>query len=402
MKSKEFRVLNPRLDVNFKAIFTQNTRDSRDALKSFLTAAIGRKIKKVSVIENENPKQFDLQRGISYDINCVFEDETCAQIEMQGFEKAYDYGKRAEYYVSRLVSSAVETGDDWNVVPEAYQISVLNFCYDKSNDKPFHHYIMADEKDGAKLAGILNVIFMELPKIPEINNLGELKNLPSLVKWCKFLQEADNPDKEDLINALSKSEEGIMKAESTLKGISMDRWRWIIQGQIEGIERDRITELNARKREDEKRRIEDEKRRIEDEKRAKEDEKRRIEDEKRAKEDEKRRIEDEKRAKEDEKRRIEDEKRRIEDERRAREDEKRRIEDEKRRIEDEKRAQKDKELSQREAALADGEEKLSETRNKLLASVSKLLALGLSPEQISEALSIPLEEVKNLRLSAET
>jgi len=374
MKSKEFRVLNPRLDVNFKAIFTQNTRDSRDALKSFLTAAIGRKIKKVSVIENENPKQFDLQRGISYDINCVFEDETCAQIEMQGFEKAYDYGKRAEYYVSRLVSSAVETGDDWNVVPEAYQISVLNFCYDKSNDKPFHHYIMADEKDGAKLAGILNVIFMELPKIPEINNLSELKNLPSLVKWCKFLQEADNPDKEDLINALSKSEEGIMKAESTLKGISMDRWRWIIQGQIEGIERDRITELNARKREDEKRRIEDEKR---------------------AKEDEKRRIEDEKRAKEDEKRRIEDE-------RRAREDEKRRIEDEKRRIEDEKRAQKDKELSQREAALADGEEKLSETRNKLLASASKLLALGLSPEQISDALSLPIDDVHNLRLSAET
>ena len=130
-----------------------------------------------------------------------------------------------------------------------------------------------------------------------------------------------------------------MKAESTLKGISMDRWRWIIQGQIEGIERDRITELNARKREDEKRR--------------------------------------------------------IEDERRAREDEKRRIEDE-------KRAQKDKELSQREAALADGEEKLSETRNKLLASVSKLLALGLSPEQISDALSLPIDDVHNLRLSAET
>lgn len=388
MKSKEFRVLNPRLDVNFKAIFTQNTRDSRDALKSFLTAAIGRKIKKVSVIENENPKQFDLQRGISYDINCVFEDETCAQIEMQGFEKAYDYGKRAEYYVSRLVSSAVETGDDWNVVPEAYQISVLNFCYDKSNDKPFHHYIMADEKDGAKLAGILNVIFMELPKIPEINNLSELKNLPSLVKWCKFLQEADNPDKEDLINALSKSEEGIMKAESTLKGISMDRWRWIIQGQIEGIERDRITELNARKREDEKRRIEDEKRRIEDEKRAKEDEKRRIEDEKRAKEDERRRIEDEKR-------RIEDEKRKQEDERRRQEDERRKQEEEKLRQQKEELMQLEEEIMQKKVSLHDREKKLA-------ASVQKLMKMGLSPEQISDALSLPIDDVHNLRLSAES
>lgn len=395
MSTKEFRILNPRLDVNFKAIFTQNSKDSRFALKSFLTAAIGRKIKKVTVIENENPRQFDSQRGISYDINCVFEDDTCAQIEMQGFEKAYDYGKRAEYYAARLLSSAIEVGDDWDSLPVVYQISVLNFIYDDSNDNPIHQYTMIDRKDGANLAGILNVIFMELPKIPEISNLEDVKNLPSPVKWCKFLQIADKQEKQDLIDALARSEEGIMKAESTLKGISMDRWRWIIQGQIEGIERDRISEINARKREEEKRRIEDEKRRIEDEKR---------------------RIEDERRAREDEKRRIEDEKRTREDAIRAKEDA--------------RRAQKEKELSQREAALAYKEEKLadkeekladeaeklsetenkltatesklSETENKLSASVEKLLALGLSPEQVSDALSMPVEEVRSLRLSAET
>ena len=359
MPKNEFRILNPRLDVNFKAIFTQNSKDSRFALKSFLMAAIGRKIKKVTVIENENPKQFDLQRGISYDINCIFEDDSCAQIEMQGFEKAYDYGKRAEYYAARLLSSAIEVGDDWDSLPVVYQISVLNFIYDDSNDNPIHQYTMIDRKDGANLAGILNVIFMELPKIPEISNLEDVKNLPSPVKWCKFLQIADNQEKQDLIDALARSEEGIMKAESTLKGISMDRWRWIIQGQIEGIERDRISEINARKREDEKRRIEDEKR---------------------AREDEKRRIEDEKRAREDEQRRIEDEKRRVEDEKRM--------------VEDARRAQKEKELSLREAALADKEKKLAD-------SVLNLLKLNLTPEQISLALSIPIEEVCKTKLSAE-
>lgn len=327
MNTKEFRILNPRLDPNFKALFTQPTEESRIALKSFLTAAIGRKIKKVRVIENENPKQFDLQRGISYDINCMFEDDTCAQIEMQGFDTAYDYGKRAEYYVSRLVSSAVEVGVEWDSVPSAYQISVLNFVYDKKNDNPIHHYAMIDKNDGAQLPGILNVIFMELPKIPEIHNADDVKNLPSPVKWCKFLQVADNPEKQDLITALSQCEEGIMKAESTLKGISLDRWRWIIQGQIEGIERDRISEINARKREDEKR---------------------------------------------------------------AREDEKRAREDEKRKREDEKRAQKDKELSQREALIANAEKKLR-------AAISNLLGMNLSPEQIAEALSLPVEEVRNLK-----
>ncbi|MBQ9282214.1 MAG: Rpn family recombination-promoting nuclease/putative transposase [Treponema sp.] len=247
MKS-DFRILNPRLDTNFKAIFTQNTKDSKIALKSFLSAAIGQEVRDVTVIENENPKEFNFQHGLRYDINCVFKDGTSAQIEMQGQEDEYDYGKRAEYYLSRLVSSAINIGDDWEKLPKAYQISVLNFKYDKSTDEAVHHYIMCDKKDDAKLSGTLNVIFLELPKIPEISDFKNIENLPSIIKWCKFLQEADNPQKQDLINELTKSEVGIMSAETTLKGISMDRWRWIIQGQIEGRERDELTAQNIAKR----------------------------------------------------------------------------------------------------------------------------------------------------------
>lgn len=247
MKS-DFRILNPRLDTNFKAIFTQNTKDSKIALKSFLSAAIGQEVRDVTVIENENPKEFNFQHGLRYDINCVFKDGTSAQIEMQGQEDEYDYGKRAEYYLSRLVSSAINIGDDWEKLPKAYQISVLNFKYDKSTDEAVHHYIMCDKKDDAKLSGTLNVIFLELPKIPEISDFKNIENLPSIIKWCKFLQEADNPQKQDLINELTKSEVGIMSAETTLKEISMDRWRWIIQGQIEGRERDELTAQNIAKR----------------------------------------------------------------------------------------------------------------------------------------------------------
>ena len=54
--NQNFHILNPRLDPNFKAIFTQPTPESRCALKSFLTAAIGRKVVDVTVVENEEPK----------------------------------------------------------------------------------------------------------------------------------------------------------------------------------------------------------------------------------------------------------------------------------------------------------------------------------------------------------
>ena len=248
ISKKSFHILNPRLDPNFKAIFTQNTQASKIALKSFLSAAIGRNVKEATVVQNEDASLYNFQRAVDYDINCEFSDGTKAQVEMQGFDQQYDYGKRAEYYAARLVSSVMEVGDDWNSVAQAYQISVLDFVFDRSNTSPIHHYQMADLGDGARLSGRLNVIFMELPKLPKVVSSDDIKNLPSLLKWCKFLKEADNPGSQDLIRAIAESEDGIMKASDTLKNISDDGWRWVIQGQIEGKKRDYTSGLLAAER----------------------------------------------------------------------------------------------------------------------------------------------------------
>ena len=148
----------------------------------------------------------------------------------------------------RLLSSVIDVGDDWDKIPQVYQISVLNFRFDKTNDEPIHHYIMCDRSDGAKLTERLNVIFMELPKIPKTEGIEDVKTLPAVIKWCKFLEEADNPAKQDFIASLAKSEEGIMSAENTLTKINMDEWRWIIQGQIEGKKRDYTSGLLAAER----------------------------------------------------------------------------------------------------------------------------------------------------------
>ncbi|MBR1403703.1 MAG: Rpn family recombination-promoting nuclease/putative transposase [Treponema sp.] len=248
MAGKTTRILNPRLDPNFKAIFTQDTEDSRKALRSFLSAAIGREVSSATVVNSEIPKVYDAQRGINYDINCTFADGEKAQVEMQSWDEGYAYGKRAEYYAARLLSSVIDVGDDWDKIPQVYQISVLNFRFDKTNEQPIHHYIMCDRKDGAKLTERLNVIFMELPKIPKTEEITDANNLPPVIKWCKFLEEADNPSKQDFISNLAQTEEGMMAAENTLTKINMDEWRWIIQGQIEGKRRDYTSGLLAAER----------------------------------------------------------------------------------------------------------------------------------------------------------
>ena len=248
----DFRRLNPRLDFNFKGIFTQDRPESRIALKSFLSAMIGEEVTEVTVKENEPAGQYEEQRGIRYDINCVFTDGSKAQIEMQGYDRKADYGRRAEYYVSRLVSSLVDVGEDWGDLPKAYQISVMNFTYDTGNKAPLHRYVMTDQTDGATLEGVINVIFLELSKLPPVTDDTDIESLPSAVKWGTFIKEADNPGKQDLIDRLSKSEEGIMSADAMLRSLNNTDWRWLEQGRIEGDERDRITGLNNARKEGER------------------------------------------------------------------------------------------------------------------------------------------------------
>ena len=249
MKNRHLRMLNPRLDSTFKAIFTQDSDETRKALKSFLSAMIEEDVTDVTVKQNEPASQFDGEKGIRYDINCVLADGTTAQVEMQGYDKKCEYAKRAEYYAARLASSSPHVGDDWNELPRSYQISVLNFTYDKGNSTPLHHYTMADISDGSRLAGILNVIFLELTKLPKIEDEADISVLPAAIKWGTFLKEADNPVSQDLIDSITESEEGIMNAEVVLAALSDDRWRWIEQGRIDGDRRDIADGLRRSKEE---------------------------------------------------------------------------------------------------------------------------------------------------------
>ncbi|MBP5438334.1 MAG: hypothetical protein J6Y30_10170, partial [Treponema sp.] len=61
ISKKSFHILNPSLDPNFKAILTQNTHASKIAIKSFLSAAIGRYVREATVIQNEDAAFYKFQ-----------------------------------------------------------------------------------------------------------------------------------------------------------------------------------------------------------------------------------------------------------------------------------------------------------------------------------------------------
>ena len=235
-------LLNPRIDSTFKALFTQPTEESRNALHSFLEAATERKIKSVELTANEAPVAFEKQRGVSYDILCVFDDGQPANLEMMAFNQKYNYGKRAEYQVSRLETTYLKKGDSWEKAPKVYQITVLDFIYDKSSSEPVSRYAMRTA-DNRELSNTLNIVFIELPKVIKLENSIEKNS--ALENWAIFLKEADNPKKTRIIQKLTETEAGLMNAKQSLSSISADRDLWVEQFRQEMFERDYRSGLSA-------------------------------------------------------------------------------------------------------------------------------------------------------------
>ena len=239
---KSGALLNPRIDSTFKALFTQPTAESRNALHSFLEAATERKINSVELTANESPIAFEKQRGVSYDILCIFDDGQPANLEMMAFNQFYDYGKRAEYQVSRLETTYLKKGDSWEKAPKVFQITVLDFVYDKASTEAVSRYAMRTA-DNRELSNALNVIFIELPKVIKLENSIEKNS--ALENWAIFLKEADNPKKTGIIQKLTEKEAGLMNAKQSLSSISENQDLWVQQFRQEMFERDYRSGMSA-------------------------------------------------------------------------------------------------------------------------------------------------------------
>lgn len=218
-------LLNPCADPIFKILFTNESKESNIALTCFLTDIIGKKVSNVVLQPNELSGETDTDKQSEFDINCKIEGKI-VNIEMQGLNKDNHFGRRAEYHVAHIYNHYVTKGIEWNSAPQAFQISVLNFIFDESEQNCINHYLMKNQ-NGRPIAGMLNIIFMELPKIEPLPD--DISLLTPVQMWGKFFLYADKLDKRDFVEKLSEHNRGIKMAVTVLKNISQDEINWYHQ-----------------------------------------------------------------------------------------------------------------------------------------------------------------------------
>ncbi len=237
----EGALLNPRNDATFKTLFTSESKESRLALKSFLEAILEVQVHDIRLEPNELSGDAINEKQSSFDITCTIDGER-VNIEMQGLDIFTCYDRRAEYNVAHLLNHFTTKGLDWSAVPKAFQISVLNFNYDSSTPQAISHYRMRTE-DNRHLSDRMNIYLIELQKMAVTDDIP-VNDLTPAERWCKFLLEADKPERQKIIRNLCMMEDGIMAATSVLSEISQDEANWVRQTSHDRWMRDMLTIQN--------------------------------------------------------------------------------------------------------------------------------------------------------------
>ena len=227
-QDKPLSVMN---DVVFKAMLSSNSDDSREALRSLLSACTRRKVSSVRVLNSELvPVHLDAKTA-RLDVHATFNDGETADLEMQAGISNDDLKKRAEYYSAMLLAGQAPKGKFYRDVKRVYQIFFLNCTlFPKSSRLPRRYYFQ-EETEHDRLSETTEIIFYELPKLEDRMNeflagRAGVENLTAEEKWCLYMRYRHEESAGVLIGQLCRKEEGIMRAEQAVTRVSRDMERY--------------------------------------------------------------------------------------------------------------------------------------------------------------------------------
>jgi predicted transposase/invertase (TIGR01784 family) len=214
-------------DLVFKAMLTSDSEDSREALRSLLSACTRRPVSNVRITNNDLVPPHLNAKAVKVDVHVTFNDGETAVLEMQISKTDDDIKARAELYAAMLLSAQSQKGRKYKEIKRVYQIFFLNCVLFPDSDKLPRRYSYREEKEYDRLSDITEIIFYEMPKLErKVRNIlaetEKIKDLSEEEKWCIFMRYRHEKRAAKLVEKLYREEEGIMWAEKAVNGIDRD------------------------------------------------------------------------------------------------------------------------------------------------------------------------------------
>jgi len=222
----DIEILPPYDDRVFKLILT--AEEAKPALLNLVSALIMRPVVDVSIRNNEIPPGDTDEKAERLDLNCVTDDGTQVDIEMQssrieekpGGEHKNLKGKSI-YYLCDLHSSQSSKGKPYDKLAQTYQVTFCGYTVFPNRADFINPFSLRHNIDNELLSDAVNVVFVELSKLNEIVKKS-VDDMSDLEKWSVFLRYAESPDYRDIVNRVIESKEALNVASELLMSISKD------------------------------------------------------------------------------------------------------------------------------------------------------------------------------------
>jgi predicted transposase/invertase (TIGR01784 family) len=214
-------------DLVFKAMLASDTEDSREALRRLLSACIRREVSDVQVSNNDIVPTYLDAKSVRLDVHVTFNDGEAADLEMQIDKSGDNLGDRAALYTAMLQATQSRKGRAYREMKRVYQIFFLNCVLFPDSNKLPRRYFYMEEEEHDRLTNATEIIFYEMPKLEQhIEDLlaqkTDMETLPEDEKWCIYFKYRHEERTAELVEKLCHKEEGIMRAERAVNGITRD------------------------------------------------------------------------------------------------------------------------------------------------------------------------------------
>lgn len=164
-------LLDPRRDVVFKTIFSKDIEEASIARNSLISAFLRRKVTESVVINNEIPIDDIRDKSSRLDLQCVLEDKTKVNIEIQMYNAADSIEDRLTYYTSQLYAGQAIKGKSFHELKEVYVILISNETLFPKR-KRYVSKICYRFEDGEAFCTKQNIMILELQKMTDTSTIN--------------------------------------------------------------------------------------------------------------------------------------------------------------------------------------------------------------------------------------
>lgn len=244
------RLMDLKIDYALKKVFGK--LGNEPILIAFLNAALSpsedERITSMEIMNSTRNREHVGDKMSVMDILAKTEQGVYVNIEIQ-LANEHDMDSRTLYYWAGIYVDQMKNGMAFRELKQTITINIINFRFIEQTDRYHTKFRVKEEIDGFELTDMLEVHFMELPKLMdwwEAGNASPEENL--LVRWFLLLEADDHEDIRGRLEAIAMEDEAMKKAFEQWEEVSMDDNTWNEyrerrKGVLDGLAKVRESEL---------------------------------------------------------------------------------------------------------------------------------------------------------------